>query len=108
VEEAMNKFIRLVVSGLTLCGALAVVPGIAEAREVGRSAPAHVERGPARGYHGGGREGVGPRGRELRGERREAGWGYRHPVLAHERICREGREHGDGAWRLRAMGCFVR
>ncbi len=37
----MNKFIRLVVSGLTLCGALATVPGIAEAREVGRSAPAH-------------------------------------------------------------------
>ena len=118
----MNKFIRLVVSGLALCGALATVPGIAEAREPSRAvpagyrnAPAHVQQGGPRGVYRPGPVVVGRRDRDDRGrdrdgrfEGRDGRWGVRHPVLAHERMCGEAREHGAGAWRLRAMGCFVR
>jgi hypothetical protein len=63
VEEAMNKVIRLVVSGLSLCGALAVLPGIAEARD--------HDRGHERG-----------------GER---GWGRDHGRFEHGRGYRDGR-----------------
>jgi hypothetical protein len=60
----MSKFIRLVVSGLSLCGALAVLPGIAEARESGRPVAGHVVRGG--GYeHAHGRGG-------------ERGWAWDH------------------------------
>lgn len=83
----MNKFIRLVVSGLSLCGALAVLPGIAEAREPGRAVPGHVV--PARGYeHAHGRGG-------------ERGWARDHGRFEHGRgwgVCRDGRR----------AGCFVR
>jgi hypothetical protein len=66
VEAEMNKVIRILVGGLALCGVLAVLPGVAEAREANRPAAGHVERG--RG-HEGGRE----VGRE-HGRRGERGW----------------------------------
>jgi len=40
----MNKVIRILVGGLALCGVLAVLPGVAEAREANRPAAGHVER----------------------------------------------------------------
>jgi hypothetical protein len=45
VEDDMNKVIRILVGGLALCGVLAVLPGVAEAREANRPAAGHVERG---------------------------------------------------------------
>jgi len=45
----MNKLIRIAVGCLALCGTLAVLPGIAEAREPERAAPAHVAQGRDRG-----------------------------------------------------------
>ena len=51
----MNKVIRILVGGLALCGVLAVLPGVAEAREANRPAAGHVERdrGHERGHEGG-------------------------------------------------------
>ena len=46
----MNKVIRIVVAGLSLCGVLAVLPGVAEAREPERPAAVHPER--ERGHEG--------------------------------------------------------
>jgi hypothetical protein len=43
--DAMNKLIRIAVGCLALCGTLAVLPGIAQAREPERAAAAHVDRG---------------------------------------------------------------
>jgi hypothetical protein len=76
VEEVMNKLIRLAVSGLSLCGVLAVLPGVAEAREPGRPVAGHVvrDRGHERGWF---------RGHDGRWEHRE--W-------------------RDGAWRVRHDG----
>lgn len=83
----MNKLIRWVVSGLSLCAALAVLPGVAEAREPGRPVPGHVE--PGRGYeHAPWRGG-------------ERGWARDHGRFEQGRFCRECR---DG----RRMGCLVR
>ena len=79
----MNKLIRLVVWGLSLCGALAVLPGVAEAREPGRPVPGHVE--PRRG---------GEHGRVWGGER---GWGRDHGRFGYGhgcRDCRDGRRFG--------------
>jgi hypothetical protein len=41
----MNKVIRILVGGLALCGVLAVLPGVAEAREANRPAAGHVSAG---------------------------------------------------------------
>jgi len=62
----MNKVIRILVGGLALCGVLAVLPGVAEAREANRPAAGHVERdrGHERGHEV---------GRE-HGRRDERGW----------------------------------
>ena len=51
----MNKVIRILVGGLALCGVLAVLPGVAEAREANRPAAGHVERdrGHERGHEAG-------------------------------------------------------
>jgi hypothetical protein len=40
----MTKLIRIAIGCLALCGTLAVLPGVAEAREQGRPAAAHVDR----------------------------------------------------------------
>jgi hypothetical protein len=48
VEDIMNQVIRFAVAALSLCGVLAVLPGVAEARENNRPAAAHVERGRGR------------------------------------------------------------
>ncbi len=40
----MNQVIRIAIAALSLCGALAVLPGVAEAREANRPAAGHVER----------------------------------------------------------------
>jgi hypothetical protein len=40
----MTKLIRIFVAGLSLCGALAVLPQVAEAREPERPVPGHVVR----------------------------------------------------------------
>jgi hypothetical protein len=81
----MNKLIQFAISGLSLCGALAVLPGVAEAREPGRAVPGHVERdrGHDRGHDGGrggwerGHERGGERGHERR-EWRNGRWVYRY------------------------------
>ena len=39
----MKNLIRIVVGSLVVCGALAALPGVAEAREPQRAAVAHVE-----------------------------------------------------------------
>jgi hypothetical protein len=44
VEDDMNQVIRIAIAALSLCGALAVLPGVAEAREANRPAAGHVER----------------------------------------------------------------
>jgi hypothetical protein len=108
----MNKLIRLVVSGLSLCGALAAVPGIADAKEPYRAAPAHVQPGPGRGPHSPARIDHGPVrmergparvGGNVRGNERR--WGAEHGRLGHERACTVARERGIGGWKLREMGC---
>jgi hypothetical protein len=83
VEDTMTKLIRIVVAGLSLCGALALAPsGVAQARENDRPVAGHVERNP-RGEHGRearrdhDRRGEHARGHEGRG-RFEHG-GARHP-----------------------------
>jgi hypothetical protein len=62
VEDTMTKLIRIVVAGLSLCGAVAVLPGVAEARENDRAVPAHVDHG-GRGVHGRWHDGRGEHGR---------------------------------------------
>jgi hypothetical protein len=97
----MNKLIRIAAVTLSMCGALAAVPGIAQAREGERPVPGHVEPGHA-----------GRGGQEHRNERART----EHARFEHERVrmeraraerervCRAAREHGD-AWRMRDLGC---
>jgi hypothetical protein len=84
VEDAMNQVIRFAIGALSLCGALAVLPGVAQAQEPHRAVAGHVERGHERGWGG------------------EHGHGRREP--GHERAWRDGRgrwEHGGA----RRPGC---
>jgi hypothetical protein len=48
----MKNLIRIVVGSLVLCGALAAVPGVAEAREPERAGVARVEARHDRGHEG--------------------------------------------------------
>ncbi|HEY3818465.1 MAG TPA: hypothetical protein VGL81_14925 [Polyangiaceae bacterium] len=78
----MNQVIRIAIGALSLCGALAVLPGVAEAREANRPAAAHVER--ERGHERGrevGREhgGRGHEGRWHDGRGRRGHGGARRP-----------------------------
>ena len=69
----MKNLIRIVVGSLVVCGALAAVGGVAEAREPERTAVAHVEARPDRDRD---------RGRFERGHDR--GW------FGRDRDCRRG------------------
>jgi hypothetical protein len=98
VEDTMTKLIRIIVAGLSLCGAVAVLPGVAEARENDRPAPAHVEH-DRRGEHG--RPGERGHGEHVRpGERGHEGrWDHARWHDARGRF-----EHGRRRLLRRACG----
>ncbi len=99
----MNRFFRIVVTGSALAGALAMLPGVANAAEVDRpDPPAGIERGHDRGYERGNERGYerdGRWGRDRPGHDRDWRQDRRERERAeHERACRVAREHGQRCW----------
>jgi hypothetical protein len=99
------NLIRIAAATLTMCGALAAVPAIAQAREGDYSrtpVPGHVEPGhAARGGHEHREERA--RAEHFRVERER--FRREHARVERERLCRAAREHGDAPWRMRELGC---
>lgn len=91
----MNRFLQVAVSCLALVGSLGVLPGVANAAEPNRPAPASIDRD----HRGGERDGRWER--ERHGEGR---WEREHRG-EHDRVCRVERERGASFEHLRSMGC---